>query len=169
DLRKTQDLGLSGVPINDKNTDPIITKGYGIYIDPLNPKEYVIYADVSSDPTNPLAVSDQKYSGDPYVRCDGIDQDAHGICKTDCVIDIIDLSKENSSLSIKEIRDVKNNILITFPISINFMPPDPIIKITDNKEPPNFYPTVKIVFKNTDGSERTVLANTSGLINVQTN
>ena len=59
DLRKTQDLGLSGVPLSDAsgnlivdiNGAPMPVRGYGIYI-LSNSQQYIIYADVADNNGN---------------------------------------------------------------------------------------------------------------------
>lgn len=182
DLRKTQDLGLSGVQTNDLNRHPIAVEGYGVYFDPDDldavshlPERYLIYADVYGD---------QKYGGSfSTTRCDQTDQGAFingtfaNPLKTDCVVDIVDVSKENPSLYIKKIDDIKSNgeliNEISEPININFTPPDPIITITKKNcipMPNNScgYTTIEIVFGlSTNNMNRTVEVNTSGLINVK--
>jgi len=152
DLRRTQDLGLSGVRVNDSDENPITVKGYGIYVN-LNQstKQYIIYADVAT-----IGVADQKYNGNFSTS----------LCSSqtsptsDCVIEeIIDISKENPSLYIKSIKI--NNVSFTF-TSINFTPPGPIINI-DNLSSGN---SVGIELSN-GSATRTVWVNTSGLIEVQ--
>ena len=149
DLRKSEDLGLSGVPINDQNNNPIAIKGYGIYINLAeSTTKYIIYADVDGN---------QKYSGDfsTHLCSDQINP------KSDCPIEkIIDISNENPSLSIKEpITNISEDLT-----SINFSPPNPTVRI-DNINPSSS--SVGITIGNTDGLERTIQVNTSGLISVQ--
>ena len=109
DLRRAEDLGLSGVPLNDVSAppSPILLKGYGLYADVSShsAKEYIIYADVTEAPDiNGVSDSDQKYSGDlMYPLCNQVNQKASGTTlQTDCVLEIMDLSKENSGTQVIE-------------------------------------------------------------------
>jgi len=160
DLRKAQDLGLSGVTINDKNGVQIPVKGYGVYVNlSQSNAQYLVYADVGlNDP--------QKYSGDPVSLCADVNQASDGQLAADCVLEVINVKDENQSLSIE--NPIINTITGQY-TSINFAPPSPIINIdninTNNNPPDNS--KVGIVLKNTDGSTRTVWINTSGLINIQ--
>ncbi len=163
DLRRTQDLGLSGVKTLDKNKNQIAVKGYGIYIDTATQpiKKYIIYADIDVDNTKK---DTQKYSGDSNFPLCNAEVDI----KSDCVIDVIDVSKENSNLYIKK---VKNLTTSATNVSINFTPPNPTINIdgldTINNQPPDNSRVGIVLGLTSDGSERTVWINTSGLINVQ--
>jgi Tfp pilus assembly protein FimT len=148
DLRKTQDLGLSGVRINDVLGDPIAVKGYGIFIDlGQSATQYIIYADVNGN---------QKYEGVNNYCSQEVDGAA------DCIVEMIDISKENPNVYIKTLDNISGSTT-----SINFSPPNPIISID------NFIPDseskVGIVFGlSTDSSAtRTIWVNTSGLISVQ--
>ncbi|MCX6718694.1 MAG: hypothetical protein NTY81_03805 [Candidatus Staskawiczbacteria bacterium] len=156
DLRRTQDLGLSGIKLNDTNGQPITVEGYGIYFDVsnTNPREnikYVIYADVNGD---------KKYSGDlSYPFCDEADQGNPIIypLATDCVIDEIDVSKENPSLYIEGIENIMGSYA-----SVNFTPPDPITTI----DTLNLGQSGINIVLNNGLSARKVFVNTSGLINI---
>jgi type II secretory pathway pseudopilin PulG len=162
DLRKAQDLGLSGVRLNDANRQPIAVKGYGVYIDISSPpaEQYAIYADVPDADGN----SDQKYSGgSSYPLCEKVDQ-GYPITNpriTDCVIEVIDLRKENPSLYIKSISGINGTNT-----SINFSPPDPITKI-DNLSSGQSAIGIILGLTSDSSAKRTVQVNTSGLINVQ--
>ena len=162
DLRSAQDLGLSGVIINDANGDVINNvEGYGIYVGTPPTNQYVIYADVASGGANV-----QKYSGDAFTLCSDVEQS--GIALTsDCVIEIIDVTDENPSLSISGIVNNFNGTDINSGTSINFTPPNPTINIEDDDSNHYFGSGIKIVLQNTDGSTRAVLINGSGLIDVQ--
>ncbi len=155
DLRSAQDLGLSGIIINDANEEVINVEGYGIYVGALPTEQYVIYADVNGD---------QKYSGGTSL-C----SEAEQIGALDCVIEVIDVSKENPSLSIDEVINNSSDNNISSGVNINFKPPNPTINIQDNSEEEIHYPGlgVRIVLKNTDGFARAVSINSSGLIEVQ--
>ena len=160
DLRKTQDLGLSGVQLNDKYGTAIAVKGYGIYINFSNStKQYLIYADVA----DATGVSDNKYDGDfNTIFCNNIDQTSSTL-KTDCIVSITDVTKEDPSLSIEKVTDGGSNSYNS--LSVNFSPPTPITTITTNAfTQPS---TVNIFLKNTDGTDRGVSVNSSGLINIQ--
>ena len=91
-----------------------------------------------------------------------------GIALTsDCVIEIIDVTDENPSLSISGIVNNFNGTDINSGTSINFTPPNPTINIEDDDSNHYFGSGIKIVLQNTDGSTRAVLINGSGLIDVQ--
>jgi Tfp pilus assembly protein FimT len=157
DLRRTQDLGLSGIKTLDKNKIQIAVKGYGIYIDfTSSVKKYAIYADIYDGD----ASHNQKYSGSSsYVYCDA------EIPTTDCVIDVIDVSNENSSLYIKRIDNLG---VSATNVSINFTPPSPTTTINiDNIVSGNSKVGIVLGLTSDNSSERTIWINTSGLINVQ--
>jgi type II secretory pathway pseudopilin PulG len=168
DLRKTEDLGFSGVLLNDKKGVPIIIKGYGMYINVSSQpaKQYIIYADVAGAPINGVRTSDQKYSGDlSYPLCSQVDQqnnENNGMRTTDCVMEIINVTNANPDLYIKP---VINNISGNY-TSINFSPPNPNINI-DNLSPGQFSIGIVLGLTFDPLSTRTVWVNTSGLINVQ--
>lgn len=163
DLRRVQNLGLSGVPTYDSNKDTIAVKGYGVYFNTsTQPTQYVIYADVADAD----GVYDQKYSGGPtYPFCNTINQKLNGTLTSDCVIEIIDISKENSSLTIKSINAPSNTF--TSNISTNFSPPSPTTSIESDAK--NTYSEAGIVlgFAHDNSLTRTVWINNSGLIRVQ--
>ena len=161
DLRKTQDLGLSGVQLIDKNGQPISIKGYGVYVNLVAQfkTQYIIYADVNGD---------QKYSSDlTFPLCDEADQTS-GQLVSDCVIKIIDIKDSNNggnpNLYIKQINNI-NNPSIGF-TSINFSPPNPTIKI-DNLNSGQSGIEIVLELSADASASRKVLVNTSGLINVQ--
>jgi type II secretory pathway pseudopilin PulG len=162
DLRRVQDLGLSGVPLYDKDKSQISVKGYGIYIDMISPMtKYVIYADIPDE----NGYWDQKYSGDQYIFCNTFSQISDGSLKKDCIIDEIDISNYKTGGSpILTIKDVtgNNGQSISGGVSINFMPPNPVTKITDVTTE---FSTITIDLDNTIIS-RKVLVNKAGLIDV---
>jgi hypothetical protein len=153
DLRKTQDLGLSGVVTNDGETTarPIITlKGYGVYINATQPAtQYIIYADLDNSKT---------YNPASAIKCS--DEPVNNPT-SDCIIETIDVSIENPSLYIKSLSNVTGNIT-----SINFTPPDPIINI-NNIVYGNSKIGITIGLTSDPSASRTVWINTSGLIEVQ--
>lgn len=144
DLRKTEDLGLSGL-----QTKNYLVKGYGIYVSLSDqfPKKYVIYADIDGD---------QKYNGSqPYSYC----EDGNNL-QQDCVLEAIDVSQSDPSVYIKNIQNI--NIGTNY-ISINFNPPD--VTNIDNISQGS---AIGIVLGlKTDSNTRTVWVNKSGLIWVQ--
>jgi|SRR3989344_820319 len=169
DLRKARDLSISGVKVKDNGENggnEFSPSGYGIYINkdkvPDGSTEYVIYADVSGDQTY--------NNGGSYDYC----KDKYPI-ESDCVIDIIDVSKENPSLYIKEIDTVAVNsggqatTGKTDIVSINFLPPNPDVKMTDPTDTTvSNFNSIEIVLGIIDSSsERKIFINKAGLINIQ--
>ena len=147
DLRKTQDLGLSGVPIKDENGNLVSAKGYGIYINlSQSATQYLIYAD-SCIP------ADRQYTP-PSISC----PDGDYIIKP-----IIDVSKQNQNLSISGITDSFGGSYNS--VSINFNPPNPTTTITTDTPLSGSEITIILELKS-DNSFRKVRINTSGLINV---
>ena len=152
DLRRTLDLGLSGLQVEDSEENMISVKGYGIYVNFSSyPAEtYAIYADVDNN---------KKY--------DVIGNYEDNYCKnesnpvSDCIIEIIDVTDGNPSLYVVNV----NNISETF-TSINFRPPDPLVNIDNIVGEAS---EVGIVLGLTSGETdtRTVWVNKSGLIRVQ--
>jgi prepilin-type N-terminal cleavage/methylation domain-containing protein len=154
DIRRAEDLGLSGVQVNDIQKNLISIKGYGIYINFFYEKQkYLIYADVDS----PNSPANQMFDGNfSTLLCNERDKPA-----VDCVIEIVDIAKENLSLTIKNIENVNTLGYV----DINFSPPDPTVKINNIKEGSD---RVGIVFGLSSGSsERTVWTNKSGMIEVE--
>lgn len=148
DFRRAQDLGLSGVQMADSRGQPILVRGYGVYFDlAYSIKQYAIYADVDGD---------QKYSGGPYSYCDqAVDP------VSDCAIDVVDVSKENPFLHIKQFNNIVSNYT-----SANFSPPGPDTKI-ENLYSGSYSLGIVLGLSSDSLAERTVWLNTSGLINVQ--
>ena len=151
DLRKTQDLALSGVIIKDQNGSSIAIKGYGIYVNLMqSTTQYLIYADVTP--------GDRKYIGNFSTSlC------SQSVAQTsDCPIEIIDVSKENSDLYIKDIKNVIGNN----GYGVNFSPPNPKIDINTLSLGKSEIGIV-LGLRSDSSAIRTVWTNTSGLINVQ--
>jgi len=162
DLRRAEDLGLSGVLTKDINGALIAAKGYGIYIyispvPSIYATKYLIYADISDGMDG---MANRKYDG-TFDTDYCVDQVSPA---EDCVIEIIDLIQQNPSLYIKQINNISNNN--GYYTSINFSPPGPTTSIANLITGQT---AVEIVFGLiTDSSAiRKVLVNTSGLINVQ--
>jgi type II secretory pathway pseudopilin PulG len=155
DLRKTEDLGLSGVPLYDiSGKTQIKVKGYGIYINLNNTNQYSIYADVNGS---------ESYDGDTSFPFCNSQAYAGTKEEADCVIDTIDLSKENSSLYIKSLNDEKGFYNI---IDINFTPPDPTTTITAVPNSPINKIDINLTNNLSTSSVRTVTVNKSGLIDI---
>lgn len=159
DIRKAEDLGLSGVVVTNGETPakPITTvKGYGLYINMAIPTQYLIYADLDNSKTYTPPTVPTECSAEPTNNP-----------TKDCIVNVVDLKRENASLSIESIRKLDGNNIAGSSVSINFVPPDPAINIADNQLPPVNYVGIKIVLRNTDGATRSILVNTSGLIDIQ--
>ncbi len=143
DLRKTQDMGLSGVQIKDENQVVVEAEGYGIYINinlsssDGNNKQYKIYADINGN---------GKYNSEG-----------------DYVIKTVDFGETEKGVIIQEIINTKNNAPS---VSINFSPPNPDIEIWQLESNRN---NVEIVFalSSDPTNKRKVSVNTSGLIEVK--
>ncbi len=161
-IRQAQDLSLSGVQLNDIHGNPITVKGYGVYFNPTSyPTKYIIYADVAGAPdSNGNRVSDSKYDDlGNNPMCSSVDQTDRPLYE-DCIMQIVDLTKEDASLSINSITNVDDNFT-----SVDFTPPGPITKIENlNLQ----YSGTEIILQvRVDNIERGVSVNTSGLISVQ--
>jgi len=162
DLRMVEDLGLSGVQINNGAMvpEPIETiKGYGIYFDLTNPTQYIIYADIYTE------VVSRKYepTSSP-INCSDV---RIANPQADCVIAVGKTNSENPDLKIKGLTNINGSFT-----SINFRPPNPTIDIDelsiDNLPPNNS--RVGIVLEATfDGNiaTRTIWVNSAGLINIE--
>ncbi|MBI3631499.1 MAG: prepilin-type N-terminal cleavage/methylation domain-containing protein [Candidatus Staskawiczbacteria bacterium] len=144
DLRKTQDLGLSGKQMEG-------VKGYGVYINlnSLGNKKYIIYADRNND---------SKYDA-LGVYCEQSPSD-----NQDCIVEAIDFSQTELGIVINRIEGTTNNQQV----DINFKPPNPTVTITDLSADIN-NPRVQIIFalEFDQLTYRTVLVNTSGLIEIK--
>lgn len=154
DLRSAQDLGLSGVTINNASGTKIPANGYGVYVDlSSQPAEkYIIYANLDQN---------QTYNGSSDY--------ANNLCsnyqvgsESDCVMQIIDVSKTNPNVYIAgtEFTEGSNSL------SINFTPPDPITNITDDSDKSYAKVGITLGLTTDPSATKTVLVYTSGLINV---
>jgi len=139
DIRKTQDLGLSGVKITDAEGNLIDAKGYGIFINlaVLPSEQYVIYADKDGD---------NRYTSD----------------FNDYIVETVIVNAVDSDLEIKEIININDSF-----VSINFSPPDPITKIDTLQNNDQHRVGIVLGLKSDDSVQKTVWVNTSGLIRVQ--
>jgi hypothetical protein len=141
DLRRVEDMGLSGVIMKDKNEEPIKAQGYGLYITSSS-SLYFIYADVDGN---------KKYSPGQYCDFSGRNPN------DDCIIEATDVSKQSSSISITGFIPSASQV------SINFNPPGPTTTITTDGMS---RPSIEINIGN-GSTTRKIQVNNSGLINVQ--
>lgn len=146
ELRKTEDLGLSGV----QTVGITNAKGYGVYFNISAPEQYSIYAE-----TCPPDLSDYKYTDDQLCS------ERH-----DDIVEIIDISKEEQGVYIKELSGADGGSANS--ISINFTPPNPNVTITKNSDD-NSLKVINIVLGlYADASlEKTISVNISGLIEIK--
>jgi len=167
DIRKAEDLGLSGAQLTDSGGDPIQTNGYGFYINLLeNSQQYIIYADTNSG-------EDEMYSGSSGT----CDQEIGA--NEDCIVERINVTETEDEAYIKGIYDANtcdfNNIASCesdkrYWISINFMPPNPKINIiTDLTEEGESESKIGIVvgMMADNNLQRVIFVNSTGLIYVQ--
>lgn len=159
DLRRAEDLGLSGVQIAGYDGDEINAKGYGVYANPdEDNKKYIIYADRGDTP-------DLQYDKDsPNSSLDCIQQDDP---QADCVVDTVNIEP---GVIIKEIYKVNSSLNntgnVANGVSINFSPPNPTVTITPNLNPGESGVAI-VVGLDSDTATKTVYINTSGLIEVK--
>ena len=142
DIRRTEDLGLSGIQIESQETPP--PGGYGLYINTEGggDKQYIIYADNCSGPPN-------------------FEYDSDGC---DSIIETIKMFEEKGGVYIKYI---KNEVELSFSsVSINFTPPNPKVTITAAGGEIN---SINIVIGSTfdNNLEKIISVNSSGLIEVK--
>ncbi len=116
DLRKTQDLGLSGVQIKNSAGEIIVAKGYGVYINLSSPTEYKIYADTSRD--------DEYTLGEDFETIDISKQEA-GVFIT-AINNIgsyryasINFNPPNPKTTIDNLESDKNSIEVVFALSVD--------------------------------------------------
>lgn len=102
DLRRAQDMALSGAEVKKQDGTILGAKGYGIYINLSDSaKIYILYADINGD---------KKYTSET----------------DDYIIQTTDLNNDARGVVIKEIENTNNKQKI----SINFNPPNPTISIS---------------------------------------
>jgi len=150
-LRKTEDLGLSGVQVSGVSD----ARGYGFYINPTDATQYLIYADIA-DATE---TADHQYTGN-YEECGS---EVVG----DCIVELISILDEEPDVYIKGIYNADTEALINTGVSINFAPPNPTVTITtDAGEAIN---RIEIDLSlNVDQSEvRKIFVNSSGLVETE--
>jgi len=141
-VRKVQDLALSGL----QTDDTIGAKGYGIYINlAFDDEKYYLYVDKGD-------YFDKYYDG--Y----GSDCAPGGYGQSDCVLESIDINKENQGLFIKRFEN-----LMASSVSINFSPPNPETTIT----PSALETGIVLGLRSEPSYEITVWINNGGLIKVE--
>lgn len=163
DIRKAEDLGLSGVNITDQVGNQIAVKGYGIYFNLLEPTQYLIYADVAESSQDN---SNQEYDGNFSTQfCNELS----GPVAVDCIIEKIDISKENKSLYIKGFEQISS----LTEMDINFSPPNPTVNIKNlcNSQSCGgedvFGAGIVLGLASNNLQTRTVWVNKSGMIEVK--
>ena len=143
DLRRAQDMALSGLQITDEGGQVILAKGYGIYINPFaDSKGYILYAD-SNQP------ADSEFTP------------VSGGEAGDYIVENIQTTIESPDVYIKEVRNIDGDWT-----SINFDPPNPnivIANLLDGKS------GIDIVFglESDSSAERIISVNKRGLIEVK--
>lgn len=147
DIRRAQDLGLSGVRILDKNGLEVLAEGYGIYIsaDDAKNKQYILYADRG----------DRQYDGNLQFCEQQTDSES------DCIVEIIDMNEAEREVHIERIIRIDGD-----ETSINFNPPNPDIAIENISSMENSIGIV-LALDSDPLTTRTVYINTSGLIEVE--
>jgi type II secretory pathway pseudopilin PulG len=144
-IRKTEDLGLSGVQIGN-NLKP---KGYGVYFDTVDSQQYIIYADLDGVP---------RYTG-TGIKCDiyNVTEDLG-----DCIMEIVYISAEDPGIFIQTINGDSGADL-----SINFAPPNPNISITNSSGADKSTADIVLSSTHDDTIGRTVSVNRSGLVEIE--
>jgi len=164
DLRSAEDLGLSGVKIKDSQGNVIQASGYGVYVDVFTSRTiYLIYADVKPSDTT---LGNSKYDGNltSTTLCSNVNQNTNGTRKIDCIIQIIDISKENPGAMLGGSLTGVNGTHT----SINFSPPNPYVTIDglDSSLLSNGV-TIPLTLSSDAKITRSVNINTSGLIEIK--
>lgn len=164
DFRRMQDLGLSGIAIKDAKGKTIAATGYGIYVNISEPfTSYIVYADVKPDLDDPKVPGNGIYDGD-LLSAPCSETNAKKL-EDDCIIEVVDVSEENESLFIKFVTDGRSEYN---GVSVTFIPPNPITKITTI---PNISGLSEIGISlglNGDSlAQKSVWVNSSGLINIR--
>lgn len=139
DLRRVQDMGLSGVQPLGPGGEPLLIKGFGLYIN-VNPidgnnKQYIIYGDKDGN---------QQY--DPLV---------------DYNLDLINMNAESKGVIIKGLYNILEDR-----VSINFSPPNPKTTIS-NLEPGLNRIKIILALEYDNAVTREIFVNTSGLIEIK--
>jgi prepilin-type N-terminal cleavage/methylation domain-containing protein len=160
-IRRAEDFGFSGVQVTDGDGDLVNTNGYGFYINPaLNDHQYLIYADTDGG-------DDQEFSSGESCNNNQV------LPGQDCIVEQTDLATVEQEVYIKGVYSLTSCTLedISFCpstdwVSINFMPPNPTVKITNDLGEPESKIGIVLGAINT-GTERVVFINSTGLIYVK--
>ncbi|OGZ68366.1 MAG: hypothetical protein A3D44_01715 [Candidatus Staskawiczbacteria bacterium RIFCSPHIGHO2_02_FULL_42_22] len=144
-MRRAQEMSLSSGTYKDSEGALHPVDGYGVYVDTLDNKKYVIYADALSDDDDDGGPGGGQYSFNPGL---------------DYVVETINFSISEPGIIIKQINYVPSTN-----VSINFSPPNPITTITP-------FPTqnaAEVVFavESDLTKTKTVSINTAGLVEVR--
>jgi len=168
DLRRAQDLALSGAEVVDGSGNKITIAGYGIYInrstiDARCKTNILIYADSCLTPVS--SCSDPNGLG----CCDSDGGDIYKYTKSSCgpacpggdfIVSCIDINSEKKGVFIKGFNNINGSFT-----SINFTPPNPATAI-QNLISGNSIDIV-LGLESDSSQTRTVSVNTSGLIEVK--
>jgi len=158
DIRKTEDLGFSGVQITDGDSEVVETDGYGFYINTAESDViYIIYADTDGG-------GGQNYSGG--VSCD----DEAGIGDgEDCIVEQINMQDSESEVYIKGVygTDENGNESEIYGGSINFMPPNPTVLITSISNAEQKSMRIVLGIRSEPSMERSIYINSTGLVYVE--
>lgn len=153
DIRKTQNWGASGVLIAeeiDGQSQQIMAKGYGVYINLVSSWQYIIYADRGESPNF-------KYDGNSQLCSQNL------FPFEDCVIETINIALGNPDLYIKEIINIGYGYSFT---SMNFSPPNPNTSI-DNLGFGSNQVGIVVGSLSEASLSKTVWVNTAGLIRIE--
>ncbi|HQK63756.1 MAG TPA: prepilin-type N-terminal cleavage/methylation domain-containing protein [Candidatus Staskawiczbacteria bacterium] len=160
-IRKAEDFGFSGLQVTDGDGDTVNTTGYGFYINPVSDtQEYLIYADTDGS-------QDEEFSGGESCENNQVLPDQ------DCIVEQTNLADIEQEVYIKGIYRLTSCTLedISFCpstdwVSINFMPPNPTVKITNDQG--ELESKIGILLgANNASTERVVFVNSTGLIYVK--
>ncbi len=174
DLRKMQDLGLSGLTTYDSENpaQAIPVKGYGLHINMgTSIINYYLYADVATN-LNPNGSKTFDSSLVSVKNCSKSYNYSNGFGDTgDCLVDdAVDISKQNSDLYIVGIYYMNGATPVSLgsTLSINFSPPDPIVTITPQNALPAGTTEIYILLGLKSSSiTRKIWINGSGLIRIE--
>lgn len=147
DIRRAQDLSLSGYFVKDENGQQLEISGYGVYINKLeNDHQYIIYAD--SCPSNNF---DRQYTS-PGPGC----------LAGDYIIDTINLKDYGPELFIKDLTNVQGGQAV----SMSFVPPNPDTIITSLNQGTKEVDIV-LSLESNNSKIKEIILNQTGLIYVK--
>ncbi len=157
DLRRAEDLGLSGLSLKNSSGDNLAVKGYGVYLNTAMPQKYIVYAIMDS--------SKKFFSGDfNSTLCS-----AAAIAPTPalyCIVDLITLPTQIYILQPMQTLAGANLTGNRTYTSINFTPPDPIVNI-DNLGSGQTGIEITLGMYNDNSLTRKVQITSAGLINIK--